>query len=377
MTLQATFRQDGLSIDYTPGSAVDAGTPVSQQGYVGIPKVDIAANALGALAVTGLFDFVKVTGALAVGDVIYWDSDGDPVGGTAGTGAATGVEANGDFVLGTCTAAAVSAGAIARTNLNDWPGNSVLDSFPVVAAIADMGAETQATMNDSSTGTDPGDDIIAAITSQVAITNSGGGVDVAAIAAGVGVQQIVFPVEDMAATGAGSFGATNSGDFVTAYVPGYNFKILSLDFMTDVPGTGSSATATFTMEIGGAAVTTLDCIVTLAGTDTRGKLTAGTAATAANTGNATANIDIVKATSTVFTAGSGSFILTIQNMDVADAFAAFATEQAVDITAELAVTAAIAQLAAKVNAGTADSLLTNAKIDTILAGLRTAGVIAT
>jgi predicted RecA/RadA family phage recombinase len=196
--MQATFKYDGASIDYTPTSAVTAGTPVSQSGYVGIPKTDIAANALGALSVVGVFDIVKVTGALSVGDVIGWDNDGDPVGGVAGSGAATKTLANADFVLGTVIADAVEAGAVARTQLNEFPGSKILDTFPAVAAIADMAGQTQnaltnnlsptadttladitladpLALTDSTGGTDPADGTLAAVTNTTDLTDSGAG----------------------------------------------------------------------------------------------------------------------------------------------------------------------------------------------------------
>ena len=194
--MQATFKYDGASIDYTPTSAVSAGTPVSQSGYVGIPKTDIAANALGALAVVGVFDIVKVTGALVVGDVIGWDNDGDPVGGVAGSGAATKTLTNADFVLGTVIAAAVEAGAVARTQLNEFPGSKILDTFPAVAAIADMAAQTQdaltnglspsadttlgditlpTALTDSTSGVDPENGTLAAVTNITDLTDSGAG----------------------------------------------------------------------------------------------------------------------------------------------------------------------------------------------------------
>ena len=59
---KATFIQDGKSIDYTPGSAVSAGDVVVQGDLIGIAKLDIAADALGALAVKGVFDFPKAAG---------------------------------------------------------------------------------------------------------------------------------------------------------------------------------------------------------------------------------------------------------------------------------------------------------------------------
>ena len=72
----AIFIHDGNSIDYTPGADVSAGDVVIQGELVGMAKLDIAANALGALAVTGVFDFPKTTGvgeAITIGSKVYWD----------------------------------------------------------------------------------------------------------------------------------------------------------------------------------------------------------------------------------------------------------------------------------------------------------------
>jgi predicted RecA/RadA family phage recombinase len=73
----STFIHDGNSIDHTPGSAVAAGAVVVQGELIGVAKVDIPANALGALAVTGVFDFPKATGAstaITAGANVYWDA---------------------------------------------------------------------------------------------------------------------------------------------------------------------------------------------------------------------------------------------------------------------------------------------------------------
>ena len=86
----AEFVCDGRTIDYTPVSAVAAGDVVVQGKLVGVAKVPIAAAALGALAVTGVFDAPKdSSNVTAAGAALYWDADGNPVGGTAGTGAMT------------------------------------------------------------------------------------------------------------------------------------------------------------------------------------------------------------------------------------------------------------------------------------------------
>ena len=72
----AQFVQQGNSIDHTPASAVTAGDVIVQSDLIGIAQVDCVANQLGALAVVGVFDIDKATGAstaIAVGIKVYWD----------------------------------------------------------------------------------------------------------------------------------------------------------------------------------------------------------------------------------------------------------------------------------------------------------------
>ncbi len=69
----ATFVHDGNAIDYTPGSDVSAGDVVVQGELVGVAKRPIAANTLGALAVTGVFDFPKPPEAISAGAKVYWE----------------------------------------------------------------------------------------------------------------------------------------------------------------------------------------------------------------------------------------------------------------------------------------------------------------
>ena len=72
----AQFIHDGDSIDYTPGSAVDAGDVVVQDDLIGIAKLDIAAGQLGALAVVGVFDVPKDTGGgtdIDAGAKLWWN----------------------------------------------------------------------------------------------------------------------------------------------------------------------------------------------------------------------------------------------------------------------------------------------------------------
>ena len=75
--MQAQFIHDGNSIDHTPSVDVAAGDVVVQGDLIGIAKLDIVAGTLGALAVTGVFDVSKATGAdtaIPAGLKVYWDA---------------------------------------------------------------------------------------------------------------------------------------------------------------------------------------------------------------------------------------------------------------------------------------------------------------
>lgn len=78
----------GEMIDYTPGSAVAAGQVVVQGHLVGIATRPIAAGALGALAVTGVFDVAKGAGTIfAAGARVFWDDTANLAVATSGAGA--------------------------------------------------------------------------------------------------------------------------------------------------------------------------------------------------------------------------------------------------------------------------------------------------
>ncbi len=74
--MAAIFKQRGETIDYVPASDVSAGDVIVQNDLIGIAKLDIKANTLGALAVTGVFAMPKATGSgesIAAGTKVYWD----------------------------------------------------------------------------------------------------------------------------------------------------------------------------------------------------------------------------------------------------------------------------------------------------------------
>ncbi|MFO7958339.1 MAG: DUF2190 family protein [Candidatus Brocadiia bacterium] len=109
----AKFVQEGSAIDYTPSSDVSAGDVVVQGELVGVSRLDIAADTLGALAVTGVFDFPKATGVgegIAAGANVYWDE----AEGQAGTDSETGA----NKLIGKTVAAAGDDDATVRVRMS-------------------------------------------------------------------------------------------------------------------------------------------------------------------------------------------------------------------------------------------------------------------
>lgn len=73
--MTATYKQRGDSIDYVPNSDVTAGDVVVLGDLVGVTKLDIKANELGTLALTGVFDFPMESGCtLSEYYDAYWDA---------------------------------------------------------------------------------------------------------------------------------------------------------------------------------------------------------------------------------------------------------------------------------------------------------------
>jgi predicted RecA/RadA family phage recombinase len=98
---------------------------------VGIADNDIAANALGALSVSGVKRVPKTTAAWAVGQPVHWDATGSPDSGDASSGAANQLGIG--VYMGLATAAAGSGDDFGYVNLNAT-GN---DSNAAVTATAD------------------------------------------------------------------------------------------------------------------------------------------------------------------------------------------------------------------------------------------------
>ena len=108
-----TFVEEGLAVDYTPNTDVEAGEVVVQNDLVGVTKRKIPADEQGALHVAGVFDFPKATGgstAIAAGLKVYWD--------VADQEAKTDDESGANKLLGKTIAAAADADDTVRVRLS-------------------------------------------------------------------------------------------------------------------------------------------------------------------------------------------------------------------------------------------------------------------
>lgn len=91
--MQAIYRSgERTSVSYTaPETDVESGdVVVVGTTLVGVATTGIAADELGAIDISGVFEVCKITeNVIAAGDPIYWDATGNPAVGDAETGAAS------------------------------------------------------------------------------------------------------------------------------------------------------------------------------------------------------------------------------------------------------------------------------------------------
>ncbi len=91
-------RGDGETIDFTASGDQKAGIViVSGTRLVGIVADAVLDGELGGLDLMGLWEVPKVTGTINKGSALYWDDNGDPLNGDAGTGAFTTSSGAGPF----------------------------------------------------------------------------------------------------------------------------------------------------------------------------------------------------------------------------------------------------------------------------------------
>jgi len=124
---------------FTAAANIVAGTPILMpNGMVGIPANDIANGASDELDVTGRFRAWGVASqAWAVGDAIGWNATGDPLNGTAGSGAYTSNPANWTFFVGYADEA---KGATQEMGVIRLPDSGGADFIPFGAPQALTGA---------------------------------------------------------------------------------------------------------------------------------------------------------------------------------------------------------------------------------------------
>lgn len=117
---QATHRFLGDHVDYTAPAAITAGDVVQIGPLLAHASSDVASGETDGFSVYGIKDVVKVMVAVTAGDHIYWDDDGDPVNGTAGTGAAT-TDAADHPLMGVAVADATSGAETVRVRFQSQP----------------------------------------------------------------------------------------------------------------------------------------------------------------------------------------------------------------------------------------------------------------
>lgn len=111
----AVYVSDDGVVDHVAAAAITAGDVVEVGTRPLIAKHDIAITETGALSSEGIFDVPKTSDAFSAGDTVYWNSTGNPVTGTAGTGAADGATGN---LMGMAVAAALAGDSYVRVELS-------------------------------------------------------------------------------------------------------------------------------------------------------------------------------------------------------------------------------------------------------------------
>jgi len=116
MTLEATFFQEGHSLDHTPASALTAGTVMQlADGTAAVPANDVEANALGSVHRCGVFKVAAATGTTwSDGDELWWDESAAKAVKKALT-----LDGSADFRLGIAVGAKASGPLFGYVRLND------------------------------------------------------------------------------------------------------------------------------------------------------------------------------------------------------------------------------------------------------------------
>jgi hypothetical protein len=148
--------------------------------------------------------------------------------------------------------------------------------------------------------------------STVAFTDNTGGTEGTTIQAGLSKYLLSIPV---------NLATVADGDVVTSLPIPHKFKILAVDAYVTQEVTTAAKLTSLNVEIGATNLTGGVVALTSANCATLGAKVAGSAVTAANSGAAADVISVEASSTTAFVEGEVMLVLTIQNMDLADAIA--------------------------------------------------------
>jgi predicted RecA/RadA family phage recombinase len=114
-----TYVQKGETLNYTNGSGatIASGAMVLVGSRLGVAVSDIADGATGVLVMAGVHALPKATGAITQGAKVYYDADGNRVGGPTGIGCLT-ATSDGNTLIGYAHAAAASGDLTVDVALN-------------------------------------------------------------------------------------------------------------------------------------------------------------------------------------------------------------------------------------------------------------------
>ena len=105
--MATNFMQEGKVIPFTAAAATVSGQVVVVGSIVGVAAGDVANTKVGSLIVKGVVEVPAATAEITLGAPVYWDADGNPVGGEAGSGAATATDTS-NTLMGYAIAAKAS-----------------------------------------------------------------------------------------------------------------------------------------------------------------------------------------------------------------------------------------------------------------------------
>jgi predicted RecA/RadA family phage recombinase len=114
------FIQNGKFLTYTIPSAttIVPGQVLIINGLKGIAQTGGTAGDKISVALTGVFELPKATGAINQGAIVYWNPTGNPVVGATGSGAITTTEST-NVLMGHCFEGVASGDAFVLVRLDN------------------------------------------------------------------------------------------------------------------------------------------------------------------------------------------------------------------------------------------------------------------